>query len=67
MSRPIVQRIAAGGKEPAPLMTADELIARMEATTCGSPNSPARRAISTWGAAIRQSFHWIRREYRSRT
>jgi hypothetical protein len=66
MRRPIVQRLTSEGKELAPLMSVDELIARMEADHLRIAEFARQAGYFTWGAAIHQSFHWIRREYRSR-
>jgi len=61
---PIVERLLAEGKELAPLMTVDGLLDRMEADHMRIGEAARRDGYWTWGAAIRQSFHWIRREYR---
>jgi hypothetical protein len=63
---PIVERLLGEGKELAPLMTVDELLARMEADHVRIGEAARRAGYFTWGAAIRQSFHLIRREYRER-
>ena len=67
MRRPIVQRLTSEGKELAPLLSVDELIARMEADHLRIAEFARKAGYFTWGAAVHQSFHWIRREYRSRT
>ncbi len=67
MRRPIVQRLTAEGKELAALMSVDELLARMEADHLRIAEFARRAGYFTWNAAIHQSFHWIRREYRART
>jgi hypothetical protein len=67
MHRPIVQRLTAEGKELAPLVIADELITRMEADHLRIAEFARQAGYFTWGAAIHQSFRWIRREYRSRS
>ncbi|MGE5194429.1 MAG: hypothetical protein ACM3U2_18220 [Deltaproteobacteria bacterium] len=66
MSQPIVQRLIAGGKELLPMMSPDELLARMETDHERASELARRAGYFTWGAAIRQSFHLTRREYRSR-
>jgi hypothetical protein len=64
--RPIVERLSAGGKELAPLMSIDQLLARMEADHVRIGEAARRAGFFTWGAAIRQSFQIIRGEYRVR-
>jgi hypothetical protein len=66
LRRPIAQRLIAEGKEPAALMSADELLARMESDHVRIGELARRTGYFTWRAAIHQSFHWIRREFRSR-
>jgi hypothetical protein len=66
LRRPIVQRLIAEGKELALLMSADELIARMEADHLRIGEFARRAGYFTWGAAVLQSFQLTRREYRSR-
>src|SRR5262245_51206693 len=66
MRRPIGQRLIAEGKELAPLMTADELIARLEADHLRIAEFARRAGYFTWGAAVLQSFQIIRRAYRAR-
>jgi hypothetical protein len=67
LRRPIVQRLIAEGKELAPLMTADVLIARMEADHLRIGDFARKAGYFTWGAAVLQSFQLTRREYRART
>jgi hypothetical protein len=66
LRRAIVQRLVAEGKELAPLMSTDELLARMEADHVRIGESARRQGYFTWNAAIRQSFHLTRPEYRRR-
>jgi hypothetical protein len=66
LRRPVVQRLIAEGRELAPLMTADELIARMEADHLRIGEFARRAGYFTWGAAVLQSFQLTRREFRSR-
>jgi hypothetical protein len=63
---PIVERLLREGKELAPLMTVDELLGRMEADHVRIGEAARQTGYFTWGAAIRQSFQLIRREYRVR-
>jgi hypothetical protein len=67
LRHPIVQRLIAEGKELAPLMSVDELIARMEADHLRIAEFARRAGYFTWGAAFRQSFQLTRGEFRSRT
>jgi hypothetical protein len=67
LRRPIVQRLIAEGKELAPIMTAGELIARLEADHLRIAEFARRAGYFTWGAAVLQSFQLTRREFRSRT
>jgi hypothetical protein len=64
---PIVRRLIAEGKELAPLMSVDELLARMESDHLTIGENARRDGSFTWDAAIRQSFHLTRPEYRAQS
>ena len=61
-----LRRLLAEGKELAPLMSPDELLARFEADAERVREITRRDGYFSWGAATRQSFNLIRREYRER-
>lgn len=65
LRRPIVQRLMAEGRELAPLMSVDELLARLESDHTRFGEISRRYGYFTWGAAIRQSFHLTRPEFRA--
>ena len=66
MHRATTRKLIAEGKDLARLMSPDELLTRIEADVDRVGELNRRIGYFTWGAAIRQSFNLIRREYRAR-